>query len=98
MTAYPHAPSPGKTDTSAAAAPSVRKASDTHTLIQRRLELKGPMTADEIATDLGQSILAIRPRVTECNKLGLIQATDERRANASGHKAIVWKLNTEEAA
>lgn len=48
------------------------------------------MTADECADELGESILAIRPRVTENVKLGLIEDTGLRRKNRSGRNAKVW--------
>ena len=47
-------------------------------------------TADEAATALGRTVLAIRPRVTELAALGLIRDSGLRRANASGKPAIVW--------
>ena len=49
------------------------------------------MTADEIAAKLGQSVLAVRPRVSELFHAGLIEKTGERRPNASGLNAYVWK-------
>ena len=52
----------------------------------------GNFTADEVAAQLGESVLAIRPRVTELAKDGRIADTGERRKNASGRKAIVWRL------
>ena len=51
---------------------------------------RGGFTADEIADRLGESILTIRPRVTELNKLGKIKDTGARRPNSSGRPAIVW--------
>ena len=52
----------------------------------------GDHTADEVAAQLGESVLAIRPRVTELAKVDRIADTGERRKNASGRKAIVWRL------
>ena len=46
-------------------------------------------TADEIALALGESILAIRPRVTELRVQGLIK-NDGRGVNASGRAAHLW--------
>lgn len=54
----------------------------------------GPATPDEIAHQLGESVLAIRPRITELRLLGQIEKTGERRANESGLKAHVWRLIT----
>ena len=48
------------------------------------------MTADEIADYLRETMFAIRPRVTELGKLGLIAKTGKRRKNASGMNAHVW--------
>ena len=49
------------------------------------------LTADEIAASLGESILSIRPRVSELKKRGLIVKTDRTRRNHSGKAAIVWR-------
>lgn len=51
-----------------------------------------PMTADEIAEHLGESILYIRPRVTELSMLDRIEDSGERRKNISGQSAIVWRV------
>jgi hypothetical protein len=48
-------------------------------------------TPDEVAIVLGTSLLAIRPRFSELHKLGLIEKTGERRTNASGLSANVWR-------
>ena len=49
------------------------------------------LTADQVAFELGANILAIRPRVSELAADGEIIKTEERRANASGLKASVWR-------
>jgi hypothetical protein len=49
------------------------------------------LTADEVAARLGESVLAVRPRVSELFHAGLIEKSGERRANASGLAAHVWK-------
>ena len=49
------------------------------------------LTADEIAANLGESILSIRPRVSELAKRGLVIKTDRTRRNHSGKAAIVWR-------
>ena len=51
----------------------------------------GGLTADEIAADLGESVLSIRPRVSELHRLGMIEKTKVRRRNASGMSASVWR-------
>jgi hypothetical protein len=50
------------------------------------------MTADEIAAQLGCSILSVRPRVSELNVGGEIEQTGARRKNASGMTATVWRF------
>jgi hypothetical protein len=49
------------------------------------------LTADEIAAKLAASVLAVRPRVSELFHAGQIVKTGERRTNASGLRAYVWK-------
>ena len=49
------------------------------------------LTADEIAVKFGESVLAVRPRVSELFHAGLIEKTGERRPNTSGLNAHVWK-------
>src|SRR6202035_3462196 len=56
------------------------------------LRLNGPMTADETAHMLHETVLTIRPRFSELLKLEKIERTGERRANASGAKAAVWRV------
>lgn len=55
-------------------------------------EFTDGMTADEIATELNESILSIRPRVAELRKLGLIEPTGERRPSSTGAMSAVWRL------
>lgn len=49
-------------------------------------------TADEIAADIDESILATRPRLSELRKKGIIERTGERRRNESGATADVWRV------
>lgn len=65
----------------------------------RRRELKArclsalqgaALTADEIAAQIGEDVLSVRPRITELLRDGLVVKTVLRRANKSGKKAIVW--------
>lgn len=49
-------------------------------------------TADEVAEILSRSVLSIRPRISELNRLGFIRDSLKRRRNASGHGAIVWEV------
>ena len=52
----------------------------------------GPFTADEIADKLGESILNVRPRVSELFKQGLLEKTGIRRNNAQGSSCAVFRL------
>lgn len=45
------------------------------------------LAADEVAKTLNESILSIRPRVTELLRGGLLERTTERHCNASGIRA-----------
>ena len=51
------------------------------------------LTADQVAARLGESVLSVRPRVTELAKANppRIVPTGERRTNDSGLKAKVWR-------
>lgn len=89
---YPKSPGFKVTDTSREAAQKMQpKAINMRLDCLEALQGEGAMTADEIASLLHESILAIRPRITELNKMGLIKDTGERRKNASGRNAIVWR-------
>lgn len=50
------------------------------------------LTADEAAAAIGETVLAVRPRVTELAERGKIEKTGARRENASGLKANVWRI------
>lgn len=54
-----------------------------------------PLTADEVADILGESVLSIRPRCSELRRLGVIFDSMARRRNRSGKFAIVWMLTKE---
>jgi predicted ArsR family transcriptional regulator len=88
---YPHSPGSKRPGTSRDAATAI--APRARTLRDRALHAikhSSGLTADECAAKLGESVLAIRPRITELSKLGHIRETERRRKNASGHSAIVW--------
>ena len=89
---YPAIPGHRGTDTSIAAAASMHDSAPT--LRSRVLDAlaRQPGTADECAARLGETILACRPRLTELQRLGLIEDTGERRANVSGRLAAVWTV------
>lgn len=90
---YPEAPGfkeRGGTSEEAAAAIE----SHAHTLrgrVWRLFDAGQELTADEIAALLNETVLAVRPRVSELRKSGRIEPTGERRENASGMRAWVWR-------
>jgi hypothetical protein len=87
---YPEQPGFKTNGTSEQAADSVKPRAEI--LRERCLEMfrKSPLTADECAEKLGESVLSIRPRVTELSKLGKVRDTGVRRKNESGRGANVW--------
>ena len=91
---YPYKPGWKSGETSKAAAEAMAQIAGT--LRERVLaEFKlRPSTADEVAARLGITPLAARPRVTELSQLNLIEKTGERRRNASGQTAFVWRTCT----
>lgn len=94
---YPYAPGfkVEQPETSKQAATAVKSRAET--LREQVLEKfrLGSATADEIAAKLGESVLAIRPRVAELHKQGKLKDTTFRRKNESGHSAVVWQLEDE---
>ena len=55
-------------------------------------ELGWEGTADELAFRLNESVLAVRPRVSELHKQGRLEHSGTRHKNASGASAHVWRL------
>lgn len=51
-----------------------------------------PCTADEVAATLKESVLSIRPRLSELNAAKRIVDTGHRRKNKSGRTAAVWRV------
>lgn len=88
---YPHAPGFKREGTSSDAAREVER--EASTLRRNCLEVIDlhPSTADEVAEQLQRSVLAIRPRLSELVARGRIVESGERRPNASGKMAVVWK-------
>lgn len=100
---YPHAPGWKTEDpeTSKAAALAVEGRA---AMLREKCHacLRGAaLTADEVAELVGESVLAVRPRVTELRQQGKVeQATGTdgkplRRRNASGATAAVWRAVSE---
>lgn len=95
FTQYPNIPGAQPRETSIAAGLEIRERADS--LRARAMDFLrlSPMTADEVAAVLDESVLAIRPRVTELAKQGRIEDSGERRQNRSGRSAIVWRVTEE---
>jgi hypothetical protein len=89
--AYPEVPAARPMDTSRVAAKTIDVRSQylkARVLFELRWK---PLTADECAIAIGETPGAVRPMFSELKKLGRIAATDLRRRNTSGKRAIVWK-------
>lgn len=91
---YPDAPGFKEGDTSRKAAESVAPTAPhirAGVLASLRAAGRGGLTPDECAADLGLSVLSVRPRFTELSKSNKIHDGGERRKNASGRAAKVWR-------
>jgi len=88
-TPYPESPGSKTGGTSSDAAAAM--APVVGTLRERCLaEIKRwPGTSDEIAQRLGESVLSIRPRISELIDMGKVRKSPVRRENESGMKASV---------
>lgn len=89
---YPAAPGFKDRDTSRAAAESV---AGTAPLLRGRCldaisSAPDGLTADQVASAVGESVLSVRPRITELLKTKAIRDAGTRRPNASGRSAKVW--------
>jgi hypothetical protein len=92
---YPFAPGYRELTTSRDAAKFVADRADIlRDRVLTAIRNAGPagLTADQCASRIGETVLAVRPRVTELKWAGKIETTGERRANASGAKAAVWRV------
>lgn len=88
---YPHAPGYKREGTSSEAAHAVKSKADTLREKVLRVLSFAALTADEVAQRLGESVLSVRPRLSELSARGLISETGARRRNASGKMASVWR-------
>lgn len=88
---YPVSPSVGIRDTSRASAEAI--APRVQTLRDRafKLLLEKDSTADELAEAMNESILAVRPRVSELVAMDMAVDSGKRRRMASGRSGIVWR-------
>lgn len=90
---YPDSPGFKERTTSRDAAEAIKPTAGTlRSMVLMFFEHLGPMTPDELAHWMVRSVLSIRPRVTELYRMGLIERTGERRKNASGMKAHVYRI------
>lgn len=92
MSVYPYTPGWKRRDTAQQAAAAMEPKAKT--LREKVLDVLRvhDCTADEVAENVGKSILSIRPRLSELVELGKIEDTGGRRKNESGHRAIVWRV------
>jgi len=93
MSAYPDAPGHRQVDTSVAAADAFApKLGRLQRLVQTTVRDAGlaGLTADELASRLEMDRWSVQPRTSELRRKGLIRDSGQRRANATGKKAIVW--------
>jgi predicted ArsR family transcriptional regulator len=92
-TTYPNHPGFKASGTSQDAADNMAEHAPTlRERVESILRKWGAMTTDEVAGVLGVSVLAVRPRFSELMKMGKIEQTGERRKNASGMSASVWRI------
>lgn len=88
---YPRSPGWKEETTSREAAEAMEGRADTvRAEVLEALKTR-PMTADEVAQALRESVLTVRPRVTELFQEGRIGRTGERRKNRSGRDAHVFR-------
>jgi hypothetical protein len=96
---YPESPGFKEGTTSRDAARAILSRAETlRHLVMAEITAAGRsgLSADQVAARLGESVLSIRPRLSELSKpvpprLPLIVPTGERRTNDSGMKAKVWR-------
>jgi predicted transcriptional regulator len=88
---YPQSPGWKEDTTSREAAEAIESHADTIRARVLQALREWPLTADETAYAIEESILTVRPRVTELFKDGRIFRTGERRLNRSGREAHVYR-------
>ncbi len=95
---YPHTPGHKAQGTSLEAAHAMKSRAQTLRNLSLNCFETGAFTADDVADMLGESVLTIRPRISELVRMGLLKDSGQRKANASGKMAICWELNKKDAA
>jgi predicted transcriptional regulator len=82
------------TDTSIAAAASVRDAvTGRRLVVLEALRTHGPMTQEQVGELLGWPIQSVNPRIYELARGGRVRDTGKRRATRSGKSAAVWEVS-----
>jgi hypothetical protein len=92
--AYPDRPGWKARGASSEAAYAIaRNATTLRTRVHSFLRDRYPaaFSADQIADGLGETILSVRPRVSELKKIGAIEAVNQRHKNQSGMSAHCWR-------
>lgn len=89
---YPNSPGSKGRNTSRSAAQDCKDLARELQIEILRLLTVNNYTADEMASMLKRSVLALRPRVSELVKKGLVEDSGERGTNSSGKGAIRWQL------
>jgi hypothetical protein len=93
---YPTDPGYKTSGTSLEAALAIaNKAKTLRAKVLETLQAAAPagLSADAVAHKLGESILSVRPRVSELRRMGEIRKADTRVKNASGMAAAVWVVS-----
>lgn len=88
---YPRSPGWKEATTSLDAAESIESHADTVRAHVLDVLTTRHLTADEVASIIGESVLTVRPRITELFKDGKILRTGGRRRNMSGRYAHVYR-------
>lgn len=83
---------PGTSKEAADAIEAKGRAATLRAACRGAFELGWEGTADELADRLGESILAIRPRVSELHRQGIVERSGLRHVNQSGSFASCWRL------
>jgi single-stranded DNA-binding protein len=99
MTEYPEIAGQKEYTTSAEAADKLNKSGRSHILRARIAQYfweGNEGSPDQVAEAMGESILAVRPRVSELHVSGFIERTGKRHTNESGMSANIYRLATAE--
>jgi hypothetical protein len=92
--AYPDRPGwKARGPSSEAAYAVARHATTLRTRVHSFLRDRYPaaFSPDQIADSLGETILSVRPRVSELKKMGAIEPVSQRHKNRSGMSAHCWR-------